>query len=283
MLETIEQEAQQVIATLVALIPDLFGAIVLLLIGWCLASFFKLVMGRLTHSINRVLGGRLLGTRWEMIRIPATAQAWLGQIVFWLTILVFVAIAVRLIGFTGAAAWLDRLVVYLPSLLAGGLIIVSGVMLGAVMRKLITHAAAAADISRPQWLGQLVQAAVIVVGLVIGLGQIGVDVTFLIILFGIVVGAVMTGFSLAFGLGARTLVENLIANQHARQLIKPGQLAQIGSHRGRVLEFTPTGIMLESDQGRSIIPAKLCLEQGFQLIAEEALHSDDRENQHGDV
>jgi hypothetical protein len=268
MLDAMRQEAQQVITSVVALIPGLFGAIILLLIGWLLASFLKMLVSRITHSINHFLRGRLLGTRWEIIRIPSGTQALLGQIIFWVTMLVFIAIAVRLAGFSGAAAWLDRLVVYLPSLFSGGLIIVGGFILGTVMRTLITHAAAASHISQPQRLGQLVQVSVIVVALIIGLGQIGIDVTFIIILFGIIVAAVMAGFSLAFGLGARTLVENLIANQHAKQLIKPGQLARIGTQRGRVLEFTATGIILECEQGRIVIPARLCLEQSFELIAD---------------
>lgn len=283
MFDAIEQETQQVITTVVALIPDLFGALILLLIGWLLAGFLKLVVSRLIQSINHFLVGTLLGTRWEIIRIPATAQTLFGQIVFWVTMLVFIAIAVRLVGFTGAAAWLDRLVVYLPSLLAGGLIIVSGFILGAVMRKLITHTAAAADVSQPQRLGQLVQVSVVVVGLVIGLGQIGIDVTFLIILFGIVVAAVLAGFALAFGLGAKTLVENLIANQHVKQIIKPGQLAQFGTQRGRVLEFTATGIMLESDQGRIVVPARLCLQQSFELLADAEFDSSDKKGEPGDV
>lgn len=268
MFDAIKQEAQQVLSSVVALIPELFGAIVLLLIGWLLASFLKLLVTRITHSINHFLRSRLLGTRWEIIRIPAAWQALLGQVIFWVTMLVFIAIAARLVGFTGAASWLNRMVVYLPSLFAGGLIIIGSFILGAVMRKLITHAAAASHINQPKRLGHVVQGVVIVVGLIIGLGQVGIDVSFIIILFGIVVGAVLAGFSLAFGLGAKTLVENLIANQHAKQLIRPGQLAQIGNQRGRVIEFTATGIILESERGRFVIPARLCLEQSFELIAD---------------
>ena len=274
MLETVKQEATNVLTTVIALLPDILGALIMLLIGWLLARFLRMVTTRLTRTLNTLLAGRFHGTSFEFARISPATQQLLGAIVFWATMLVFVAVAVRLIGFTGVASWLERLVVYLPSLFAGGLIIICGVIIGSATRKLITHTAAAADIPQPQLLGQVSQASFIVVGLVIGLGQIGVDVTFLIMLFGIVLAAVLAAFSLAFGLGARPLVENLIAMRHLKQLIKPGQQVSCGSLEGRVLEFTATGVLLEASNGRTLLPAKFCMEQSLSIISIEVSDDD---------
>lgn len=278
MLDAIEKETQQVVATFITLLPDVVGAVLLVLTGWVVGTLLRLAVGRLTRSLNRFLSSHLVTGRWAFVRIPVSAQTLLGQIVFWISMLVFVAIAVRLLGFTSAAGWLDRLVVYIPSLLAGGLIIVAGFILGAMARRLVTHAAAAADVSQPHWFGQIVQASFVVVGLVIGLGQIGVDVTFVILLLGISLGAVLMGFALAFGLGARTLVENLIALQHVKQLAHPGQLIQVGNVQGRLLEFTTTSLVVETAQGRTAIPAKSCLQEHFTLLTE----SDVASSQQGD-
>lgn len=270
MLETIKLEITNVITTIIALLPNLIGAMVLLLIGWLLARFLRMVTTRLTRSLNNILDGRFYGTNLQFARMPPSAQHFLGTVVFWATILIFIAVAVRLIGFTGAAGWLEKLLVYLPSLLAGGFIIIGGVIIGSVTRKLVTHGAATANITQPELLGHVAQVSCIIVGLVIGLGQIGVDVTFLIILFGIALAAVLASFSLAFGLGARSLVENLIANQHLKQMIKPGQLVSAGTVRGRVLEFTATGVVLETNEGRTLMPAKFCMDQSLCVIISEA-------------
>ncbi|MEX1665204.1 mechanosensitive ion channel family protein [Zhongshania arctica] len=269
MLEIFEQEATNVITTVITLLPDLLGAVLMLLLGWLLARFLRMAITRLARAFNTLVAGRFYGTNSEFARIPTTVQQLLGATVFWATILVFVAVSVRLMGFDGVAHWLERLVVYLPSLLSGGLIIIAGAIIGSASRKLITHAAETADIARPELLGQSSQVAFIVVGLIIGLGQIGVDVTFLIMLFGIVLATVLAGFSLAFGLGAKPLVENLIANQHLKLLVKPGQQVACGSLHGRVLEFTATGVLLETEHGRTLLPAKLFMEQSLSLITSE--------------
>lgn len=275
MLDTIKLETMNVINSIITLIPAFAGALVLLLCGWLLARFLRLMTTRLARSFNNLLSRRFYGTSLEFASISPFLQHTLGVIVFWATMLVFVAVAIRLIGFTGAAVWLERLVVYLPSLLAGGLIIVGGIIIGGVARKFITHAATAANIENPALLGQLSQFTFIIVGLVIGLGQLGVDVTLLVLLFGIVLAAILTGFALAFGLGARSLVENLIANQHIKQMIKPGQQVACGSKQGRVLEFTATGVVIETDDGRSLIPAKLCLDQCLDIIDKGAKDEQD--------
>lgn len=269
MLDAIEHETRNVIHTVIALLPDIAGALLLLLVGWLLARFLRMLTTRLIRSLNQLLAGRFSGTHLEFARIPAYMQELLASVVYWVTVLVFVAVAIRVIGFTGAALWLEKLVGYLPALLAGGLIIVGSIIVGSFTRKLVTHAAAAANIDQPQLLGQVSQFGFIVVGLVIGLGQIGVDVSFLIMLFGIVLTALLTAFALAFGLGARSLVENLIATQHIKHIIKPGQQVRCGALTGRVLEFTATAVMLETEDGQTLMPAKLCMEQSISVIIHE--------------
>jgi len=269
MLETIKLQTVEVFNTVAALLPSFAGALALLLLGWILARFLRLLTIRLTGSLNNVLARRFYGSTLEFARLSPSLQRILGSVVFWATNVVFVAVAVRVAGFTGAAVWLERVVVYLPSLIGGGLIIVGGVVVGGVTRKFINHAALAAEIDNPELLARFSQFTFIVVGLVIGLGQIGVDVTLLILLFGIVLAAILTGFSLAFGLGAKSMVENLIANQHIKLMIKPGQQIVCGAVQGRVLEFTSTCVVLETCHGRTLIPAKSCMEQTLDIIIAE--------------
>jgi hypothetical protein len=216
-----------------------------------------------------LLDRQLHGSTLHMVKISSATERLLGFIVFWSTMLVFVTIAVGLVGFPAAAAWLDRLVVFVPSLVSGGLIIIISYVLSTVARHLVQHTAAAADIPRAALFGQIAQVSFLIVGVVIGLGQIGVDVSFLVILLAIGFAAVLAGFALAFGLGARLLVQNLIAVRHLKQQIHQGQIVEIGGDRGRVLEFSSTGLVLETAEGRKLIPASLCMEQSFSVITRE--------------
>jgi hypothetical protein len=269
MLESIRRQTLDALGAVVAHAPEVVGALLLVLAGWLLARFLRMVITRLIRSLNNVFDRRFHGSSLDFVRISTTTEKLLGFVVFWAVILLFVAVAVRLVGFAAAAAWLDRLVVYLPALMTGGLIIVSGYILGTVARHLVFQAAEAAEISQAALLGQIAQVSFLIVGLVIGLGQVGVDVSFLVILLGIAFAAVLAGFSLAFALGARPLVENLIALRHLKLFVRSGQLVEVAGLRGRILEFTPTGVVLETPQGRKLIPARLCMEQAIDVITRE--------------
>lgn len=269
MFESIELQTMAVLTTIIERLPSALGGLLLLLAGWLLARFLRMAITRLIRSLNALLGRQFDSSTLNVVRISAATETLMGFLVYWSTILVFVTIAVGVVGFSAAAAWLDRLVVFMPSLVTGGLIVIASYILGSVVRHLVQHSAAGSDIGRAGLLGQIAQVSFLIIGVVIGLGQIGVDVSFLVILLAIGFAAALSGFALAFGLGARVMVQNLIAVRHLKQLVKPGQLVQVGADRGRILEFSTSGLVLETPEGRKLIPASLCIEQSFSVITRE--------------
>jgi hypothetical protein len=269
MFESIQQQTMDVLSAIIAHLPNVIGAVLLLIAGWLLARFLRMVITRLIRTLNGLLDRQLQGSNLHFVRVSSATEKLLGFVVFWSTNLVFVTIAVGLVGFSAAADWLNRLVVFVPSLVSGALIIISSYILGTIARHLVQHAASAADISRAPLFGLIAQVSFLIVGTVIGLGQVGVDVSFLVILLAIAFAAVLAGFSLAFGLGAKMMVQNLIAVRHLKQMVQQGQIVEIGGDRGRVLEFSSTGLVLETDQGRKLVPASLCMEQSFSVITRE--------------
>jgi len=77
---------------------------------------------------------------------------------------------------------------------------------------------------------------------------------------------VLGGAALAFGLGARYYVSNLIAARGLRQSLDIGQRIRIQAQEGVVLEITATAVRLQAEQGEHCIPAHL-----FELHSAELL------------
>jgi len=119
------------------------------------------------------------------------------------------------------------------------------------------------------FVGFAVQSAVVLTAAVIGLDQIGFEVTFLIILVAVLVGGIALSIALTFGIGACDLVSNLIASHQTRRIIERGESARIGETEGRVLEFTPTSVVLITERGRLLVPAKLSLQHATLILSDE--------------
>jgi len=271
-LENARRVALRALTEVVDYLPTLLGATILLLAGWVVARLLRAGTNRAGDNINRILDRVFRSGRLAAFRLSPRMLAALAEVIFWLTLFVFASIAARAAGLTTFAIWLDRIVANLPNLVAGVLVIVVGFFLGAVVRDLATAAAPAARTAQGLLIGKVAQVAVIVIALVIGLDQIGIDVTFIVTVLAIAIGVLLGGFAIAFGLGARGYVSNLIGARELRREIEPGQVVRCGDTEGEVLEITATALVLATKDGRRRIPAGTFAAEAMTIVDADSPH-----------
>jgi small-conductance mechanosensitive channel len=131
----------------------------------------------------------------------------------------------------------------------------------------VSNAAATARVPYGAALARSAHVSVLVLALVMGADQAGLDSTFLMIALPVALAAVLGGAALAFGLGSRTAVSNIIAAYHLLQLYDVGQRVRIAGFEGRIVSVTPTLVVLDTETGRVAVPAKLFSEQVSVLLA----------------
>ena len=223
----LETTLHETTATIVASLPSIAAALLLLLAGMLAARLVRALTLKLLHWVNLFLERVLSGRTRAVVYFSAGITRLMAGILFWITLFIFVTAALNTAGLTGIAAWLERVVDFLPGIVSGGLIILVGYILSGLVRDLTLAAAHSAEFTEAVVISRLAQAITLVTALIIGLDQIGVDVSFLTTMLGISSAALLFGFALAFGLGARTLVSNLIAAHHLRDVLEPGQEIRI--------------------------------------------------------
>jgi hypothetical protein len=265
----ISQAIVRALDQFVSYLPALVGATVVLIAGWLIARLVRSVGVRAANGLNSFLDRRFGPERARHLRVSNAGVKLLGDVTFWLIILLFVTAATRVLGLEAFSAWLDRLVAYLPTLLAGGFIILVGLLIGTLAYDLTFAAAASAGFARSQLLGRSVQIAILITALVLGLSQVGIDVSLLTTLIAILAAAVTGSLALAFALGAGTLVRNLIGAHYLQQHYRPGQKARIGDVEGEILELTPISVILATDEGRVMVPARLVSDQPSALLSQD--------------
>lgn len=246
-------------------LPNLLAAIGLLIAGWLLAKLVRAGAVRLSRVLEQMM---LRLSRRPPPARPGRTPAWgrlLGSIAFWAIVLFFLALATHVLGLEAFSSWLNRVVVYLPTLLVGVLIILAGILVSALTRDLVIATAPLEERSRVL-LGRVVQVVILVTAIVIGADQIGINVTFLVILAAVVLSTLLGGLALAVSLGAKTFVANLVAAQSLRASYQVGQTIRIATYEGRILEITPTAVVIETVEGRVTLPAKFFHEQPAVLL-----------------
>ena len=250
--------------------PSILGALLLLVAGWLIARLVHLLTIKLLDIVNRFLERVLTGRTRAVVRFSSGITRLVAGVLFWITLFIFTTAAMRIAGLTGVASWLEQIVVYLPSVMSGGIIILVGYILSSLVKDTVLTAAQTAELNEAELIARLAQSATFISALIIGMNQLGVDVSFLTIMLGVSTASLLIGFAIAFGLGAKTLVSNLIAAYYIRELLEPGQKIRIGDVEGTVLEVSSTTIIIDTVAGRTSIPTKRYQEETVTVLMDDS-------------
>jgi small-conductance mechanosensitive channel len=246
--------------------PRLLGALALLAFGWLLAFVMRLLASRLVHAVGKMVPGRMLRRGLPQITIERQVSDIIGLVVFWAVLLFFAAAAADALGLAVLSTSLAGLGFYLPRLVGAVLIAVFGLVIGNLAREAVTAAAAAAGAPVAATVGQVVRAAILVAAGLIAVAELGIDITLLTAILSVTLLAVLGAFSLAFGLGARTAVSNIIGAHYLRQTFQAGQQVRFGDVEGTIAAITATTVVVRVPGGEMVIPAKQFSEAASMLV-----------------
>ena len=244
----------------------LITAVVLLGLGLLLAILLRMLAVGIVAAFERAVPGRPLRTSFAGVARERRVSDIVGSVVSWAVLLFFVATAVNTLGLELLSTVVDRLSVFVPRVFAALLILVAGLVIGNLARGAVTATAAGAGTSFAPGLGQMVRIAIVTATVLIAVAELGVDIALLTAMFSVALAALLGGFALAFGLGARTAISNIIGSHYLRQTFEVGQTVRIGGVEGRIAELTATTVILEVPDGRMIVPAKQFGEMASTLL-----------------
>lgn len=228
--------------------PEL-AAVLVLLLGIVLAKLSEIAIRRLF-----VLGDRLVsryGGRDRHVLSPMFQQGF-ALLVFATVLVLAVVIAVRLLDIAQLTVWLDSVLAYVPRFVLGLFIIGFGAVLGSLLRNFTAGVLAQGDSNA--LLPRLVHVGVVLVAVITGLQQLGIDISFVTQLSLIVLASLLGGLSIAFALGARQYVANLVAQSELARY-GTGDRLRIDEDEGVVVEIYRTGLTLATSDGLVSIPA----------------------------
>jgi small-conductance mechanosensitive channel len=237
-------------------LPNILGAVGLLLGGWLLALLLQRLSARVTRRFDGLARRSHVDGALQRIGVHRPLSEVVGAFVFWTVFLFFVAGATEAFGLPVLSTWLTGVAFFLPRIAAALLVLLAGVLIANFARDAVLAASATANVAYGEALAHIVRTVLLSVAVLIAVNELGIEVTILTVTLGVVLGATFGGVALAFGLGARTAVSNIIGSHYIRQIIRVGQTVRLGVVQGEVEAITPTAIILRNGDGRVIVPAK---------------------------
>src|SRR3989344_4120331 len=226
----IQQQGDVVVTSLqnlwdvfIAFLPNLVVALVVFIIGWAIAAALGRVVAQIIRAIKVDNLLEKLGLRGPVERAGFRMDVghFIGQLVKWFLILVFLMAATDILGLTQVTDFLQVVLFYIPSIIVAVIILLLGVMLAEFTQRLIRASVDAAGLMSAGFLATLAKWAIFIFALFAALDQLGVANTFIItVLQGLVAMLAIAG-GLAFGLGGQNAAKDFISR--VRDEMKPGR------------------------------------------------------------
>lgn len=193
---------------IVYFLPQLIVAIIIFVIGWIIAIALGRVVEQIVRAIKVDMALKSLGVEEPLSRagFRLDSGAFVGGLVKWFLILVFVLAAVDVLGLSEVTGFLRSVVLtYIPQVIVASLILLIAALLADVAHNVVEGAAKAAHMPSAGFLGGVAKWSIWIFALLAALYQLGIAGPFVQTLFTAFVAMIALAGGLAFGLGGKDL------------------------------------------------------------------------------
>jgi len=196
------------------IVPRLLSVLAILIIGWLASLIIRRGLTRLLKLVRLDVLSEKSGLA-EILKkgeIKWTLSELISSLVYWLAMMAVFATAINAFGLEITAQLFDKVILYIPNVVAAIFILVIGMFFAAFLSALTTTTAANAGLKQAHFLGQLVRVIVLVFVTVTAIEQLGIATTILNMAVLITLGAIGLAAAIAFGLGAKDVAGKIISD-----------------------------------------------------------------------
>src|SRR3989344_3215499 len=162
----IEEQGDVIVASLqnlwdifISFLPSLVVAIIVLLIGWAIAAALGRVVAQIIRALKIDSLFEKLGLRRPIERAGMRLDVghFVGQLVKWFLILVFLMAATDILGLEDVNGFLQVVLFYIPSIIVAAIILLLGVMFAEFVQRLVRASVDAAGLMSAGFLAAVVK------------------------------------------------------------------------------------------------------------------------------
>lgn len=200
------QSFQDLWIGIVNFVPNLLIAAVIFTVGWIVGSVLDRIIAQIVRGlkVDHALASAGLSEVMDRAGFKLDSGAFLGGLVKWFVIIVFLVAALDVLGLNQVNAFLQEVVLlYLPQVIVAVLILLVAAVIAEVMQSVVIGAARAAHMHSAHFLGSVTRWSIWVFAVLAALNQLGVATAFVQTLFTGVVVALSLAIGLSFGLGGQ--------------------------------------------------------------------------------
>lgn len=199
-------------------IPRIIGFLVILIIGWMIASLVAKGIAAFLRKVNFDNFAARSGLT-DFVRgmgVETDASGLIALIAKWFIRIIALVVAFDALGLPAVSDVLREFLAWIPNLVVALVVLVIGGIAASTVAGLVRGAANKAGLTNAESLAKVGRIAVWAFAIVIAVNQIGIAATLVNTLFTAVVGAVALALGLAFGLGGKDTASRVVSRWYRK-------------------------------------------------------------------
>lgn len=202
--DVIVASLQQVWASVANFVPLLIGAVVVFIIGWIIAASLGKLVEQIVHAlkVDSFLSKLDMERTVEKAGWKLNSGAFLGGLVKWFLVVVFLLAAANILGLTQVSDFLRDVLLYIPNVVVAALILIIAALVSVTVERLVRGSVEAVGY-RGALVAVVARWAIWVFAFVAALLQLGIATSLLQTVVTGLVAALALAFGLSFGLGGK--------------------------------------------------------------------------------
>ncbi|MEA1876756.1 MAG: mechanosensitive ion channel [Bacteroidota bacterium] len=246
----------------VDILPNLVGAIIILILGWLIAKLFSagihrlLKLSRFDQFSDKIKFSEFLAKS----SVTVTPSKLVSKFIYWILILFVIVTASDTMGWSAVSKEISKLIGYLPNLLISIIIFVTGSYIATFIRNLIKGATGSLGISSGKLISSVVFYLIIIVVTLTALEQLGINTYIISSNLLIISGAILLTAAISYGFASKELLSNILASFFSRKTFSIGKTIEFDGAKGKIIAVNNISVTIENEKGEKfVIPSHLLI------------------------
>jgi small-conductance mechanosensitive channel len=242
--------------SVLAAFPKVVVGILLIIVGLVVAKLIEIVLRTMLVRLrfDNLMERAGIDKALQRIGLRQQLNLFLPKLVYFLVLFLLAKTASDALGLTAISNAIGAFFDYLPNVIAALLLLILGTTLGQFAGQMVTQAAESAGIDSAPTLGKLVSSLIVFIVAMMAIAQLKIDTEMVRIVTSFFLGAGALAFGVAFGLGTRDIVRNIVTGFYARKVLTVGKPLEVAGEKGVLTAITATHTVLHND-GQDIMVA----------------------------
>jgi hypothetical protein len=221
---------QEIAGSVGQLLPRLMVMLLIVVIGWVIAYILRSIVRSILRlaKFDRLSQDAGATQFLKNVALPSSTEL-LSRFVFWVAWIGFLLVGINVLGIAGLEQHISNFFGFLPRLFVALFVLFFGLWAASFFSRAVLLAAVNSDLPSPRLISFTVRALIIVLTISMAFEAVGIAQQTVLVAFALILGSLMLGLAIAFGLGGQELARKYLETrlQHGKKEEREDELSPL--------------------------------------------------------